>query len=895
MTTGAGTTRTTCPYCGVGCGLLAERAVTGTLTIAGDPDHPANRGRLCAKGSALGETLSLDGRLLHPTIDGCRVSWNQAIDTVARGFGKAIAAHGPDSVAFYLSGQLLTEDYYVANKLMKGFIGSANIDTNSRLCMASAVTGHKRAFGADCVPCDYGDMETTDLVVLVGSNLAWCHPVLFQRLSAAKQARPDLRVVVVDPRRTVTAEFADQHLALAPGSDVALFNGLLTYLRDQGQVDGRFVAAHTDGLAEAAIATATDIATVQRITGLEREALLSFYDNFARTPRVVTAFSQGVNQSSSGVDKVNAIINCHLLTGRIGKAGMGPCSVTGQPNAMGGREVGGLATQLAAHMDLDNAAHRRVVQHFWQSPRIAERPGLTATELFRAVRDGRIRALWVAGTNPVDSLPEADLVRDAIRACPFVVVSDLTAETDTAAQAHVLLPALGWGEKDGTVTNSERRISRQRRFLPPPGEAKPDWWIFAKVAQRLGWGTAFDYAGPADIFAEHARLTALGNGGTRALDLGGLADLGQARYDALPPTQWPHPAAAPGTDAPRPFADGRFYSADGRARFVPTPYRAPASTASTDFPLTLNTGRIRDQWHTMTRTGKAARLLTHIAEPFVDIHPIDAVRLGIAPASIVSVSSPRGRVLLRAMVTPAQLPGTLFAPMHWTDQFASAGRVNVLVAPHVDPHSKQPELKFTPAAATPYAVAWYGFSVLAERPGAIAAEYWALAPAKAGWRLELADASPVADWVAYARALLQADEADTELLGYHDATTDQHRFAAFRHGRLQGALFVAPEPVAASRGWLAERLADPEIAPRDRYRLLAGRPGDGAADPGAIVCACNQVGHKTIEHAARAGSARVDAIARATRAGSSCGACRGEIKRILDRLIAEGRDVQKTG
>ena len=452
------TTRTTCPYCGVGCGVLATPLAEGAVEIKGDPAHPANLGRLCSKGTALGETLSLDDRLLHPLIGGKRASWGTALDLVATRFTETIAEHGPDSVAFYVSGQLLTEDYYAANKLMKGFIGSANIDTNSRLCMASSVAGHRRAFGADTVPGCYEDLEQADLVVLVGSNLAWCHPVLHQRLAAAKEQR-GTKIVVIDPRHTATCEIADLHLALAPGSDVALFNGLLLSLIGANATRPEAIARYTTGFKAAfAAANQMPISAVARATGVARAALYDFYELFAATERVVTVYSQGVNQSSAGTDKVNAIINCHLATGRIGRPGMGPFSVTGQPNAMGGREVGGLANMLAAHMEIENPAHRALVQSFWGSPAIAAKPGLKAVDLFRAVGDGRVKALWIMGTNPVDSMPEADAVRTALEACPFVVVSDVVRHTDTTALGDVLLPALAWGEKDGTVTNSERRI-----------------------------------------------------------------------------------------------------------------------------------------------------------------------------------------------------------------------------------------------------------------------------------------------------------------------------------------------------------------------------------------------------------------------------------------------------
>ncbi len=488
--------RTTCPYCGVGCGVLAAAETDGSVAISGDPDHPANFGRLCSKGSALGETVGLDGRLLYPEIGGRRAGWDEALDLAAAKFATAIAAHGPDSVAFYVSGQLLTEDYYVANKLMKGFIGSGNIDTNSRLCMASSVAGHSRAFGTDTVPGTYEDLELADLVVLVGSNLAWCHPVLYQRIAAAKQERPQMRVVLIDPRRTMTADLADLHLPIAAGrrhGTVRRPAGLSGRNGLPGSALHRSAYEWFRGRAPAAAGLTMD--EIIRQTGLSRIEIERFYGLFARAEKTVTVYSQGVNQSSCGTDKVNAIINCHLATGRIGKPGVGPFSVTGQPNAMGGREVGGLANMLAAHLDIENAEHRATAQAFWRSPVIAKKAGPQGRRPVRGGRAmGRIKALWIMATNPADSLPDADAVQDAIKACPFVVVSDVLAETDTIRHAHVKLPSAAWGEKDGTVTNSERRISRQRAFLPMPGEARPDWWQMAEVARRMGFAEAFAYA-----------------------------------------------------------------------------------------------------------------------------------------------------------------------------------------------------------------------------------------------------------------------------------------------------------------------------------------------------------------------------------------------------------------
>jgi assimilatory nitrate reductase catalytic subunit len=861
--------RTTCPYCGVGCGLIAKQEENGDVSVRGDPDHPANFGRLCSKGSALAETLSLDDRLLFPEIAGERTTWEEALDLVATRFSETIAQHGPDSVAFYVSGQLLTEDYYVANKLMKGFIGSANIDTNSRLCMASSVAGHKRAFGADVVPGNYEDLELADLVVLTGSNLAWCHPVLFQRLMAAKEAR-GTRIVVIDPRRTATAEFADLHLAVNPGSDVALFNGLLVHLDNCGKTDAQFVSEHATGLAEAvAAARECDVA---EITGIPQSELERFYCLFSDTERTVTVWSQGVNQSSAGTDKVYAIINCHLLTGRIGREGMGPFSVTGQPNAMGGREVGGLANMLASHMAIENPAHRELVQRFWKSPVIAAEPGLKAVDMFEAVRDGRIKAIWIMATNPAVSMPDANAVRDALKECPFVVVSDVIRDTDTTRLAHVLLPAAAWGEKDGTVTNSERRISRQRSFLPVAGESRADWKIISDVATRMGFA-GFGYGGAADVFSEHAALSAFENNGSRAMDIGSFAGMSNEAYEALMPFQWPkpennHPKA-------RMFGDGRFFTKSGRANFVATPFRKPKGRTTRGFPLVLNTGRIRDQWHTMTRTGKSARLMMHIAEPYIEIHPSDARKAGIVPASLVRVSSDRGEVVLRALVSEKQQQGTVFAPMHWNDTNANQARVDSLIAPNPDPLSGQPELKYTPVAAKPFLAAWYGFAVTALRPNKQSVGYWAEARTESGFRLELAGEQPHESWMQFAEGLLQS----TELMAYVDEQAGAFRYAAFENQRFMGALFVSREPVAVARSWLAEQLGRTH-SKTDAFRILAGRSGS-SQDCGSIVCSCNNVGKTAIHSAIAGGALTVTAVGDVTRAGTSCGSCRAEIQGML--------------
>ncbi|MEM7379512.1 MAG: molybdopterin-dependent oxidoreductase, partial [Pseudomonadota bacterium] len=614
--------------------------------------------RVCVKGNALHETVGHAGRLLYPEVAGQHASWEAAINTVADRFSAVIDSHGPDAVAIYGSGQLLTEDYYVANKLMKGFIGSGNIDTNSRLCMASAVVAHKRAFGEDIVACDYRDVEDADLVVLVGSNTAWAHPVLYQRLVAAQQAHPNRRVVVIDPRTTATCNIAYRHLALAPGSDDWLFVGLLNWLAGHGALDPAWCDAHCDNL-EAALDAARahgSLARVSAATGLSTEQLADFYRLFARSEKVVTLFSMGINQSTNGSDKGNAIINCHLATGRIGKPGTGPFSITGQPNAMGGREVGGLANQLAAHRDFDDPKTVDTIANYWGSPRMAHAPGLKAVDLFEAVHAGEVKAIWIMATNPAVSVPNSTRVRDALARCEFVAVSDCMRETDTTAFADVLLPALAWGEKDGTVTSAERTISRQRAFLPRPGNARADWRIVCDVATAMGFGPAFDYPNAAGIFREHARLSHLLNGdGSRAFDIGALQSLSDAEYDALRPTTWP--LSATGTPV-RPFADGRFFTPSGRAHCVAV---VPQAVPQHDTQLMLNTGRCRDQWHTMTRSSLSARLMQHRDEPFVELNPTDAGALAVSDGALVTLSGAVGRYTGRARLTPGITVGQVFA------------------------------------------------------------------------------------------------------------------------------------------------------------------------------------------------------------------------------------------
>jgi assimilatory nitrate reductase catalytic subunit len=846
--------RTTCPYCGVGCGISASITGARAVTIKGDADHPANGGRLCSKGTHLGETVGLEGRLLHPEIGGARVDWDSAIAHVAERFSATIAEHGPGSVAFYVSGQLLTEDYYVANKLMKGFIGSANIDTNSRLCMASAVAAHMRAFGEDVVPCSYSDLEAADLIILVGSNTAWCHPIVWQRLEAARAAR-GTKLVVIDPRRTETAERADLHLAIRPDGDVALFNRLLAAMRDRGQLDRDYIAAHVsvpDGFGESLNDAGDD--------GLDTESRAAFFDLFAANLRTVTLFSQGANQSVSGTDKGNSIINVHLATGRIGKPGMGPFSITGQPNAMGGREVGGLASMLAAHMGFSDAERDRA-RRFWQSPTICPGPGLKAVDMFDAVGDGRIKAIWVMATNPAVSMPDAGSVRAALDACPFVVVSDCIADTDTSRYAHVKLPALAWGEKDGTVTNSERLISRQRGFMAPPGEARADWDIIAAVGRAMGWEDAFAYGRAADIFREYAAQTAFENDeGQRVLNLGAYAALSDADYEAMAPFQWAGVS---------PFAEGRFTTPDGKARLVAV--SAPAPRADAAFPMRLNTGRYRDQWHTMTRTGLSPRLSQHRPEPLLEVHPRDAQAHGVRDGGLARVVTASGASVYRVTVTDAQAPGTVFVPMHWTDTLSSGGRTGLLPGKDRDPHSGQPGFKDSAARIEAVEPDWRAFLVHHDPIDMPPLAYWTRARVTGGWLTELAGMGEI-DMDALLPAGTRMEAVDYRRGMQRVAVLDGE-------GALTAALFATRSGQLPSRAWIAQQLGQNEASATE---LLAGRAVAGGPDRGPIVCACFDVGMNTILGAIAAQELiSVEAVGAALNAGTNCGSCRPAIARLI--------------
>jgi len=831
------TTRSTCCYCGVGCGVLIHSEGDRITGVEGDPDHPANFGRLCSKGRTLAETTrSLHGRVLQPELRSRRdeerrpVDWGLALDTVAARLADIVGRHGPDSVAFYISGQLLTEDYYVFNKLAKGLLGTNNIDTNSRLCMSSAVMGYKLAFGADGPPTCYEDLEHAKTVLFAGSNAAYAHPVLFRRLEEARERDPGVKWIVVDPRRTDTAAMADLHLAIQPGTDVALFNGMLHHLVWEGLVDTGFIAAHTSGFEELKkVLRDYTPRMAAEICGIPVADLITAAEWFGRSPASLSLYCMGLNQSMHGTDKNLALIHLHLATRQLGRPGAGPFSLTGQPNAMGGREVGGMATMLAAHRDINNEEHRAEVESLWNlAPgSLSPRPGLAAVELFEAVRSGKVKAVWIACTNPVHSMPAIARVREALQRAEYVIVQEAFHDTDTVPYADALLPATTWGEKEGTVTNSERRISRVRAAVGAPGDARHDWWIAREVARRIearlagpGRGPLFAFDAPEQIFDEHRALTV-----GRDLDIGGLD---YARLDEEGPQQWPFTSEAMHGQSRR-YTDGAFATPNGRARFYPTAYKPVAEATSARYPLRLLTGRLRDQWHGMSRTGRVPRLFAHSPEPSLRMHPDDAARRGLLAGELVRVASARGELVLPLELSDEVGSGTVFAAMHWSGQFLSSGGINEVSQPATDARSQQPELKH---AAVRVEKAGFGWHLLAARLGDVQAMRAAVQPlmkecgyagiglhatadasGDVAWLvLRAAAAKPMpAQWLAALdEAMALATGADT--LEYRDARRGLLKRVGWRaeagSSFIDGLLWAEAEPRAVAQSLLQHALSE---------------------------------------------------------------------------------------
>jgi assimilatory nitrate reductase catalytic subunit len=920
-------TRSTCPYCGVGCGVIIDSDGAQITGVRGDPEHPANFGRLCTKGSTLHLTaapaLQAQVRALRPMHRPQRgaplqpLGWTAALDTVADRFAATIEQHGPDAVGLYLSGQLLTEDYYAFNKLAKGLIGTNNVDTNSRLCMSSAVAGYKASLGADAPPACYDDLALAQTVFITGSNMAWAHPVLYRRLEDARRARPGMKIIVADPRRTETAADADLHLPLLPGSDVALHHAMLHVMLWEGLIDPTFIAAHTSGFAalrdrvreftpaaaaKACGLKADDIVQAARwFAGTDGDPDDADHER-ARTP-TLSLWCQGLNQSTSGTDKNTSLINLHLACGQIGRPGAGPLSLTGQPNAMGGREVGGLANLMSAHRDMANAAHRAEVAALWGIEDVPAKPGKGAVEMFQAAADGQIKALWIVCTNPAQSMPDQALVRRALQRCEFVVVQDAYANTATADFADVLLPASSWGEKEGTVTNSERCISRVRAAVPAPGQTRADWQVAVDVARRLearlpsrrvaGLTTLFPYDSAESVWNEHRESTR-----GRDLDITGLS------YAALDtPQQWPFAEGAAAATT-RLYTDGRFATDDGRARFHAPALRPLAEPRDARFPLSLNTGRLRDQWHTMSRTGTLGRLFAHAAEPALEMHPQDLARRHWKAGDLVCVTSRRGTLVLPVQASEAQMPAQAFIAMHWGSEYLAGNGINALMPSANCPQSRQPELKHAAVRVEAAALPW-----------ALVGAAWLPADTALAVRerlRRLTDTLPYASWLPFGRephgqvgvllraasetpvdaGLLSAIEAELQLSGgpvlrYADAGKARSRSLRLAaDGSLQAFLMAGDASAAPwMLDWLQQRRP---AATLGRALLAAGATPPLAGPPrSAQVCACHDVSEDTIATtlAGLSGDAdaRLAALQARLRCGTECGSCLPAVKALVRR------------
>ncbi len=870
--------KTTCPYCGVGCGVQADKDGCGSKasSIVGDEKHPANAGQLCVKGSSLKESLDMPSRLLYPrTRDEKGLwqssTWSEVTDTIAEKIHNAMQDTGPDSVAMYVSGQLLTEDYYVANKLMKGFVGSANIDTNSRLCMSSAVAAHTRAFGEDIVPVNYQDVEKTDLLVIVGANTAWTHPILYRRIQEAKQNRPEMKIVVIDPRKTVTAEQADLHLSISNDGDVTLFNGLLKYCVENQAHDADYIEQFTEGFDELwkeCDQNQYALSEVSKQTGISIDELELFYRWFAQSDSAVTLFCQGVNQSESGTDKANAIINAHLCTGKIGRCGCGPFSITGQPNAMGGREVGGLANQLAVHRGFDADSIQQVGE-IWQAPNMATQPGLKAVELFQAVERGDIKVLWVMATNPVVSMPDNEFIKQALKKCDCVIVSDITGQADVTEYADILLPAAGWGEKEGMVTNSERVLSRQRAFISAPGEAKPDWWSVSQVGQKLckkiGVDSGFNYLQPADIFREYAKLTSINSDSHLKLDLSQLIDITDEEYSTWEPNAWPFESSHP--------LDKGYSTPSGKAKCV-----VVKGQNAKHHSWWLNSGRQRDQWHTMTRTGHIEKLSHQDVEPSVHMNQNALDELGVKPGELVSIASSTNqssRLVVKAKLDEGQQDKQLFMSMHWAGQYGVHAQVNKVVEPNTDPFSGQPAFKSSEVLPKAYPVRCYGIYIGDHwKPEhEVYQSYQALSTPV--WRFASNAERTKAQWLADFQQVLNLDIEDG-WLAVHCSTREGSAMPS-----VLGITAISTKPLSLN----VEALLELINKPLDLSNLIATV---GSQNLSKLICSCFKVTDTQIVKAIETqGCESLQEVQAKLKCGTNCGSCLPEVTKLVDSALLD--------
>jgi assimilatory nitrate reductase catalytic subunit len=892
-------TKSTCCYCGVGCGVLIQTEAGKITGVRGDPDHPANFGRLCTKGATLHLTTKPEARALYPELrrnrnePRQRASWDESLDYIAARFAATINKYGPDSVAFYISGQLLTEDYYIFNKLAKGLIGTNNVDTNSRLCMSSAVAGYKATLGADAPPACYEDIDHADCIFIAGSNTAYAHPILYRRIEDARAKNPNLKIIVVDPRVTDTAQAADLHLAILPGTDVALFNGMLHVMLWEGLLNMAYIQAHTEGF-EALKDTVREYTPkmVADICGIKETDIITAAKWFGAGP-TLSMYCQGLNQSTSGTDKNAALINLHLATAQIGKPGAGPLSLTGQPNAMGGREVGGMANLLSAHRDLANPEHRAEVASLWGVDSIPAEPGKTAVEMFDAIRDGTIKAVWIACTNPAQSMPNLSSVIEALGKAELVVVQDAFHDTETTSYADVLLPATTWGEKEGTVTNSERRITRVHSALEAPGEARHDWQIAVDFAHRLGRlsnkrnaAKLFPYTRTEHIFNEHRETTR-----GRDLDITGLS---YGLLDKQGPQQWPFPpqvSTGSVLDNKRLYADGIFQKTGGKAHFANTVYKATADRTDARYPLHLNTGRLRDQWHGMTRTGIVAQLFNHAEEPIISMNGGDMKRRSINHNDLVKVSNKRGSLVLRVQASDEMMPAQTFIPMHWGSQYMHGLGVNALMPAAFDKVSKQPELKHAAIKVEKIDLPWrmtvmracHDLTLLQQIRGLL--KHFDYASCGLYGRndgiviLRAAhNATPDEAIIRQLDEMLGMTE-DTPMLNYNDAKRGISKRILVDGSQVIGVRLIG-EILATD--WLKEVMTSGQLTEELRRWALAPfiAPPTGQRSRGKVICSCLNVAENDIIDLISLGG-NLPALQAKLKCGTECGSCVPELKRLV--------------
>ena len=905
-------TKSTCPYCGVGCGVVIEHEAGQITGVRGDPDHPANFGRLCTKGTNLHLTASpvvlQTQRLREPLVRPDRsaapqpLPWDQAEQQIAEKLLALREAHGPEAIGFYISGQLLTEDYHAFNKLARAVIGTPHIDSNSRLCMSSAVVGYKQSLGADAPPCSYEDIELADCVLISGANPAWAHPILFRRLEAARErklaAGEPRKLIVIDPRRTETAELADLHLQIRAGTDVALCHGLLHAIIWNGHTAPDFIAQHTEGF-EALKALVRDWtpARAAQTCGVPEAAIWQAAEWFAASPRSLSLYAMGLNQSSAGTAKNTALINLHLAAGQIGRAGAGPFSLTGQPNAMGGRESGGMATLLPGHRDPKRPEDWAEIETLWGVAGLPGKPGHTAVEMFEAAARGEIKALWIVCTNPAQSLPDQTLVQTALSRCELVILQEAFADTATARFADYQLPAATWGEKEGTVTNSERRISRVRAAVPPVGEARPDWEIARSVAARidalLGRAPRLTADSAEALWLEHRAATA-----GRDLDISGLS---WAVLDDDGPQQWPY------VDGPQPrlYTDGQFATPNGRARFVASPFRPTAERTTAERPFALTTSRLRDQWHGMSRSGTVPGLFAHEGRPLLRLHPQDAARRRLADGELVEVASSRGRVVVPLKLDDRLPPAGADMAMHWGDEFLATG-VNALTAKATCPDSRQPELKFSAVSVTSASLPWrlsacawvpaadaaaLRAALRSLLPGFAFAECLPVPGAPSGWSglsFEAACAeTPSPEVVERLSSLLGLQGPGA--LRYADGARGRLRLLRLHEGDMTTAPVQALLRVGQydEGAWLTDLWRSrAAAAPMGRWLLSPGSPPQGQQPTAsAQVCNCFDVREdaivSTLARCTGSPAERLAQLQAEKRCGTQCGSCLPSLRRLV--------------